>query len=322
MLRLAAGASIPGLAGPLPARARFDFYGVPFEAAASSEGPALAHLRRVYSYFLREEEETAAAPAHRLLILEDGSPQRAAFLRAQGREDAASGDLLVVDWFDWALILESEALLRYYASKLLRLGVVAALEGEFVTLHGASLQADGGGLLLVGEAASGKTSLTLGLIERGFRYSADDTTCVRRRDLCCVPFPMPFVVRADLSTGRPPLPELASRRPDIEVLDEPRWLVERWPFVASEFHPTCLVFLGPEGGAPGEAREIAPSESVLEVLRNVIFPLGADLGRFDPFGADFGFAADLVAGAKCLRLNTQDLGKAFDTVLGLLADSG
>jgi hypothetical protein len=45
---------------------------------------------------------------------------------------------------------------------------------EAVVMHSACLEAGGGGLLLMGAPGAGKTTLTFGLLHRGFRYGGDD----------------------------------------------------------------------------------------------------------------------------------------------------
>lgn len=297
------------LARVLPCNLSLHFYGVSFEVWATSWVP-LAYLERVYAYFLHARDQTCP---QRMIILEEGTKAHQDLVRQLRPRGQVDGDLLVADWFGWGLVLRREFLLHYYASKLLRLAVIERLQSEFLTVHSASVVGRGLGLLLIGEAASGKTSLTLKLIDRGFRYCADDASCIRKSDLVCVPFPMPFLVREDPSTKRPPLTELQKRAPDIQIVGEPRWLVERWESVASEFRPNVLVFLGAEGMPPGELRKIPATHAVVELLRNTVFPLGADLHQIH--GVDLDLIANLVENAYCFEANTQDTNGALHNML-------
>jgi hypothetical protein len=135
----------------------------------------------------------------------------------------------------------------------------------------------------------------------------------------CVPFPLPFIVRADPGTGQPPLNELRARPPDIEVLDEPRWLVERWDAIASEFRPTHLIFLGSDGPCAGELRPLLPAAAVLRLMANIVFPFGTELAR-RPAALDLDLLVNLVEGTVCFEANTQDLDTALHNLLALLKD--
>jgi hypothetical protein len=56
-------------------------------------------------------------------------------------------------------------------------------------LHAASLEKNGAGLLLCGEAGAGKSTLTLHLVEAGFQYSGDDVALIEGDGLACgLPF--------------------------------------------------------------------------------------------------------------------------------------
>ncbi len=276
-----------GLDERATARAAFDFFGAAVEVRASSDA-LLERLRRVYRNFT----VTRAAPgAARMLLLDP---------------PASGGDyVLIADWFAWGMRIANDSLLHYYASKLLRLWVVQQCDPEMATLHAASLAGPaGGGVVLLGEAAAGKTTLTLRLIERGFRYLSDDTTCIRRRDLTCVPFPMAFVMRA----GR--------GRPDIELLDEPRWLLDRWNAVGTAFRPAALYFLGAyPAAAPGELNRIAPADAALRVLRNLVMPLGADADAYTTAPHNFDFACRLALATDSAEVDSRDLDRCLDVIL-------
>ena len=324
-----------GTAGDSPApphRLDLTFYGAPFSIHAD-HGAWTDYLGRVYRHFRTPPGPTAEVPPERSLLLSPGSPGWRALLgelrpeRSSASPSGITGHLLLTSGLGWALELGTEALLHYYASKLLRLAVVERLEDEMVTLHAASLLGpSGAGVLLIGEAAAGKTTTTLRLLDRGWRYGADDTSCVRRRDGRCLPFPMPLILRAELGSDRPDLAELARREPDIAILDEPRWLVERWDAVAPEFPVTHLVFLSRDE-APGETtesvarapvrpvRRISGAEAALGLLRNVMLPLGADPDAFDADGRNWVLAAELADRATCLAADTRDPDRAFGELL-------
>ncbi|MCG8424316.1 MAG: hypothetical protein MJE77_41010 [Proteobacteria bacterium] len=291
----------------------FEFLGAPFRVHASSQGP-LAYLERIYRYFRRDAQDDRLPG--RMWVVEQDSPAADVLAGLLASPRPIPGHAVVVDSFDYAVVVANRTMLRYYLSKLLRLAVVAISERTHVTLHAASVCGGGCGLLLIGEAAVGKTSLSLALIERGFRYGADDTTPVRRNHGTCDPFPTPFIVRGAQDTGAPLLPELEGRRPDIALLNEPRWLVDRWKAVAEPFRPDFLIFLDGQAGA-GVA-PISPANAAIELLRNVIFPLGADLTRIPLHERYLDDALILAGHAQALRVGSRRPGDALHAILDLV----
>lgn len=141
----------------------------------------------------------------------------------------------------------------------------------------------------------------------------------------CVPFPMPLILRAELGSDRPDLAEAAQREPDISILDEPRWLVERWDAAAPEFPITHLIFLrrddeqaGKGDDGDGPVRELSGAEATFGLLRNVMLPLGADPDTFDADGRNWLLAADLADRAVCLAADTRNYDRAFEALLAHL----
>ncbi|MDJ0626795.1 MAG: hypothetical protein QNJ44_00935 [Rhodobacter sp.] len=317
MMRLVAmadpAAACRKLAGGLACRLDLDFHGAEFRVAATSE-TALARLARVNHYFRGGGVDGAQV----MVLAEAGTrgwSQAADLLGAPQLDPTAH--LLMASWFPHALQIRDATLLHYYSSKLLRLAVAAEHRDKIVTLHAASLEAPNGrGLLMVGEAASGKTSTTLDLIEHGFRFLSDDTSCIRRNDLSCLPFPTAFIIRGDLQTGEPMLAGLAGKPPDIALLDEPRWLWERWDAVGRTVAPSVLLFFGTPGLAPGEVRPIPASDAALRLMGNIVVPLGADpetaVGDF----TDLDTMCSLAERATCYEANAQDRAK----LIGWIAD--
>ena len=310
-------AVVPAIAGHLPNGFALDFRGDAVAVAATSDRP-IATLRRVYRHFVAERGRFSGNGADDLLLIEAGTPQAAAVAVHLGRRpETFDGHLLIASWLGWGLRIENESLLHYYASKLLRLRVAERWNPHTATLHAASLRApSGGGLLLIGEAAAGKTSLTLRLIDDGFRYCADDTSCIRRGDLACIPFPMAFVVRGDRATGVPRSPDLRRRAPDIALLDESRWLVERWDAIGTPFRPDALYFVGADAQRrPGAALPMREADAVLALLRNLVMPLGADADDFCTSPQNIDLACALADNCRCAAVDTSDLDRAYAAIL-------
>jgi hypothetical protein len=299
-----------------PRKFTLDFAGALVDIAATSDR-AVATLRRVYRHFLLAGDGPPDEARDFLLLIEEGTAAADALAAAVGRETATfDGHLLVASWLGWGLRIANHPLLHYYASKFLRLRVVERWHPDVITLHAASLNAPaGGGLLLLGEAAAGKTTLTLRLIEDGFRYCADDTTCISCADLTCQPFPMAFIVRGDVSTGMPGPAALRRRPPDLSLLDEPRWLMERWDAVGMPFRPQALYFVASDrGGAAGHVSAMPQADAAFGLLRNLVMPLGSDADAFAGDPANFDVCCRLAASCRCLAVNTADLDRAYHAI--------
>jgi hypothetical protein len=299
----------------LPERLDLDVYGIRLSVAASSP-EALRRLRLVYGSFVATGSGGADG---RLALVENGSGAHARLARALRPEDplaVSEGHFLVTDWLDVALSLRDDTLLHYYASKLIRLHLVACQEPEFLTLHAASVASGGGrGFLLVGEAASGKTTLTLRLLDRGLGFCSDDTTVIRRSDGTCVPFPLAFILRGGPDGAPPNLPGVRDCAPDLKLLDEPRWLLPRGREAGSDFKVDTIFFLHSRADRePGVPVAVSGGEAAMELLRNVVVPLGRTDPSAERLAADFHLACDLADGARCLSVNSTDLSRTLECV--------
>ncbi|POF29677.1 hypothetical protein [Roseibium marinum] len=300
----------------LPERLDLDIYGTRIVVKATSSR-ALRRLRLVYGAFLARDQGPADA---RLALVElDHAPHGwlAEALRPDDPLRIGGGHFLVADWLPFALSLRDETLLHYYASKFLRLHLVACHQPDHLTLHAASLDVGGGhGILLVGEAASGKTTLTLQLLDRGMSFCSDDTTVIRRRDRKCVPFPLAFILRGGPDGEAPDIPGVRERKPDLELLDEPRWLVQRNGDAGKAFTPVAIFFLHSRADRqPGCPVPMNSAEAAMELLRNKVVPMGLVHEDVAVMTADFHLVCDLANSAQCLSVNSTDLARTRDSLL-------
>lgn len=305
----------------LPERLNLDVHGTRISAAATSPD-ALRRLALVYGAFKATRQ---GPPDARLALVEAGHPAHARLARLLRPDDPSGltrGHLLIADWHSFALSLRGDTLLHYYASKLLRLHLVARQEPDVLTLHAASIAGrERRGFLLVGEAASGKTTLTLQLIARGLAFGSDDTTVIRRGDRKCLPFPLAFVLRGAPDGSAPDMDGVRGRTPDLQLLDEPRWLLPR-PEAAAEapFRVDTIFFLNARADlTPGEPVPLSPGEAAMELLRNTVVPLGRLDTPQQQMIADFHLVCDLANEARCLSLNSTQPSRTLATVLALTA---
>ena len=77
---------------------------------------------------------------------------------------------------------------------------VALTQKKFVPLHGSVLEKSGSALVLTGMSGSGKSSTTLELMKRGYRFMSDDLAVVEPDDMLVFPgFPMQRLCRDAVS---------------------------------------------------------------------------------------------------------------------------
>ncbi len=131
--------------------------------------------------------------------------------------------------------------------------VTTALEATeaYLPVHGAALTRDGATVLLLAESGGGKTTLTLGLMSRGWQPLADDIVLIDAQTLAIQPFPRCFHV--DDSTRSLAMNEALVEWPGstpgyarplqwAESQQRPRTilLVERCPTCPSRLHGVTL----------------------------------------------------------------------------------
>jgi len=84
---------------------------------------------------------------------------------------------------------------------------------DFIVLHAAVLEKDGRALILAGPPGIGKSTLTLALLERGFRFMSDDFCPVERTTGLVHPFPRSAYFREKNPSGR-----IVQNRRDKQIL--------------------------------------------------------------------------------------------------------
>ena len=72
--------------------------------------------------------------------------------------------------------------------------LAAAVTKSFL-LHGGAVAKNGEGSLFLGESGSGKSSLTLAMLERGYQYYTDDLVIIDPKKAELSPFPKPFSLK-------------------------------------------------------------------------------------------------------------------------------
>jgi hypothetical protein len=166
-----------------------------------------------------------------------------------------------------------------------------------VPLHGAAVERDGTFLVLSGAPRSGKTTLVLELLDRGWTYVTDDLIPVRRGGLTARPFPKPLSVREPDVWRR-----FAARWPVPAWLPPPRTVglvpASAFPMPEErEYTPSVLVFPRFSPGAEPELEELSPAAATALAGDNLhagardpaMLATLATLGKSAPaYGASYG----------------------------------
>jgi hypothetical protein len=162
-------------------------------------------------------------------------------------------------------------------------------------------------IMLAGDSGAGKTTITTGLIQRGWFPLTDDTALVSPHSLAIAPFPRCF--HADeftTSTFEDPVlfKEVGALKGYLRPL--------RWADVPARVDR--VVRLARDRGAPTSIQPISQAEGAAVVLRATI---GASLPRREVARVAVGIAA----GASCWQMNNGPLDDTLDALERLATGS-
>ena len=125
---------------------------------------------------------------------------------------------VVVDKMD--VIGETDVLI-YYADFLIYSSVFSAIHG-FHLIHAGAVSHGDHGIVLAGNSKCGKTTLTLGLVKKGFKFLSDDVTSIELATHKIVSFPKSLGIREDFSNFFTEL-SLENKEYRINVNGEKKW---------------------------------------------------------------------------------------------------
>jgi len=181
-------------------------------------------------------------------------------------------------------------------------------------LHSGSVAKDGAGIILPGESGSGKSSLTLALLQSGYKYFSDEIAVVNAESGELHSFPKPVSIK-----NTSVFPHLAEREnlwfgPESDVQDSV-WYVHPenlGAHVADEPAPIRYVIF-PSRCSQGDAQllPLTPGEALRELVANSI-----NLPKLGSKGIHM--IADLVNEAQCFALKSADLAASVSLVNRLL----
>jgi len=187
---------------------------------------------------------------------------------------------------------------------------------EYLQLHASSMEIDGQGVVFPGDSGNGKSTLTIGLLSRGWRYLCDEFAMIHHKTLELNPYPRAICLK------RPSFP--IARRLGIDLRHHQCYVKGVKGYVA---------FINP--------LSIRPCAVGVCPIRHVIFPKyvpGAEPGLtpisraeaafdlhrvcFNLFGCEkpsLDVIASMIRGAQCHRLVSGDIGKTCDLLQDLVA---
>lgn len=152
-------------------------------------------------------------------------------------------------------------------------------------IHGATVVGDSGRLLLVATKASGKTTLALSLLDRGYAVEGDEHLVVGEEAV--VARPRTMRVKAGGLTLVPRLAETIRRSPFVVNWDgtrihafDPSITGRPWRIARGSLHG--LVFLQANHGGRSVMSRMAPEEAFRQLMSHVFLPPGgvpAAVGR-------------------------------------------
>jgi hypothetical protein len=192
---------------------------------------------------------------------------------------------------------------------------IASRAHQYLLVHSAVVERNGRAMLLPAHPGSGKSTLTAGLVHRGFRLLSDEHAIVRPDDGRIIPIPRPVALKNEsIALIRALGPELEfgptfhdSQKGDVTHLrpfEESVRSCEETP------EPAFVVFPKFLRGANHGLEPVAKAAAMMELVDNSInYSVLGSLG--------YRTLARLVEGSECLALDFDDLSLALDRLASL-----
>ena len=134
-------------------------------------------------------------------------------------------------------VLDDVHAVTFYAHQFVLHYIATHLKSHFL-LHGAALSGDGHGIAIMGNSYAGKTTLTLELLRKGFRFLSDDQLAINRTTHQIEPFPRSVGIREGALSLFDEL-ELEHRPPHVITNGQRKWFVDISDLSPLEIGETC-----------------------------------------------------------------------------------
>ncbi len=187
---------------------------------------------------------------------------------------------------------------------------------QYLIVHSAVVECSGRALLLPADPGSGKSTLTAGLVHRGFRLLSDEHSLIRPEDGRVVPIPRPIALKNEsIAVIKGLGPELVfgptfhdTEKGDVTHLRPFEDSVRRADDTAA---PGFVVFPKFVRGGNHRLEPVAKAAAMMELVDNCI--------NYGVLGsAGYRALARLVQESVCLALDFDDLPRALDELSSLL----
>ena len=190
-----------------------------------------------------------------------------------------------------------------------------------ISIHSAAVATPGGILVIAGASGQGKSTLALGLAERGFGLLSDELAIVDR-DGSVLPYPRSVHVRPATLDLIPALGFLAER-PRLTLGGGSEWaltpaeLRDRWGGTPPTAGPLAAIILldGVPGANEPSLTAISPAIASLELTRS-------SWAASVAFGNTLARLATFASSVPCARLRSGPLERTLDVVTDRLTDAG
>lgn len=140
---------------------------------------------------------------------------------------------------------------------------------DYYDLHGAGLTHNGKGFLILGPSGSGKSSLALNLVEKGWHYASDDALIMNanKSDIAVLSFRKQFYVDPALAKCFPELERILTNHSHNKSEKCFIDLDEVWPGrFQPQFIPDKLIFCSVTGGETSQIQPISKTDALLRLL--------------------------------------------------------
>jgi hypothetical protein len=181
----------------------------------------------------------------------------------------------------------------------------AQASAQHILIHAGAVVKETMTILLLGDSGAGKTTVTIGLIQRGWLPLSDDLALVAPQSRVIAPFPRCFHIddfTAATIEHRALFEDVGALKGYLRPL--------RWADTPARV--SCLVRLARDAAAPTSARPISQAEGAGALLQ-------AAISTALPRRAVARVAVGVAAGASCWQVNNGVLDDTLDTLERLAA---
>lgn len=206
--------------------------------------------------------------------------------------------------------------LVYYVGSFFTAAMESVLYDDFLIIHGAALVRGASGIVLPGALRCGKTTLTLNLLNRGFRFATDDIVLIEKESLTVFPYPRPLNIRHESLAYVEGIEALADRMRYSEAFGEARWFLDLSDRAARPFRCDHVVFPVLDGSG-ARLDEVEKADAALQLIRHSFFPI-TPIRRYAHTAENLRTLSRFLESTGCYKLHHGEGRRAIDLLLDRL----